>query len=56
LILNGFFSFNKTIGIKKTNANTYRKVAPVNDPKTWAAIRVAMNVPPHINATKISLM
>jgi hypothetical protein len=54
--LKACLSFSHAIGIKNNKAKIYLKLAPVKDPKTCAAVRVAMNVPPHINATKMSLM
>lgn len=34
----------------------YLKLAPVNGPKYWAAMRVEMKVPPQNKLTSISLM
>lgn len=55
-ILNAWGFLKSIMGTINDKATKYRNEAPVNDPKTWDAILVAMKVPPHMMATKINLM
>jgi hypothetical protein len=55
-MLNACLSWKYSMGIINDKANRYLIAAPVNDPKTAAAILVAMKVPPHMMATATSFI